>query len=152
MYAFGCNQGLQPLYSWMRCRSDPLIVLSHFLETSKNSVLHGRSLYMIHGAMKQNRTQIIEEMCKNPRAVSLLTVKSGGVGLNLQSFNAVILVNRLWCPAVRNSLDILKRIRHCSHYLVNDACPAHFFRTKPKNPYWAVFTADEPIISIDTSG
>jgi len=86
-------------------KEDKLIVFSQYVETLKriSENLQGKITHEIyHGGLSEDaRNMIITRFQKEegPR-VLLMSLKAGGVGLNLQEASSVVLFDRWWNPAV----------------------------------------------------
>lgn len=64
---------------------------------------YGTRIPFLHGSLlRQNREQLIEEFRQGDAPVFILSLKAGGVGLNLTAANHVIHYDRWWNPAVEN--------------------------------------------------
>ncbi|MCD8501807.1 MAG: DEAD/DEAH box helicase [Bacillaceae bacterium] len=64
---------------------------------------YGIRIPFLHGSLlRQNREQLIEEFRQGDAPVFILSLKAGGVGLNLTAANHVIHYDRWWNPAVEN--------------------------------------------------
>jgi SNF2 family DNA or RNA helicase len=62
-------------------------------------------VFFLHGAIPSiKRTEMIEQFrqIKNEKCVFILSIKAGGVGLNLTEANHVFHIDRWWNPAVEN--------------------------------------------------
>jgi len=88
-------------------KEDKVIVFSQYVDTLKwiSQNLAGKIAHEIyHGGMSdKTRTMTLERFQKEegPRAL-LISLKAGGIGLNLQEASTVILFDRWWNPAVED--------------------------------------------------
>jgi len=86
-------------------KADKLIVFSQYVETLKkiSEDLEGKITHEIyHGGLSEDaRNMIITRFQEEegPR-VLLMSLKAGGIGLNLQEANSIVLFDRWWNPAV----------------------------------------------------
>ena len=86
-------------------KEDKLIVFSQYVETLKkiSEDLEGKITHEIyHGGLSEDaRNMIITRFQEEegPR-VLLMSLKAGGIGLNLQEASAIVLFDRWWNPAV----------------------------------------------------
>ena len=86
-------------------KEDKLIVFSQYVETLKkiSEDLEGKITHEIyHGGLSEDaRNMIITRFQEEegPR-VLLMSLKAGGIGLNLQEANSIVLFDRWWNPAV----------------------------------------------------
>ena len=113
-------------------KEDKLIVFSQYVETLKqiSRSLKGKIAYEIyHGGLSENvRNRIITRFRDDagPK-VLLMSLKAGGVGLNLQEASSVLLFDRWWNPAVeeqainRAHRFNRKRILHAFRFTVVDS-------------------------------
>lgn len=96
---------LQDLFDSLQEADDKVIVFSQYVETlrwlsQRLSVPHA----LFHGGlMEAERERVVDqfESEPGPRAI-LISLKAGGVGLNLNSASTVIMFDRWWNPAVEN--------------------------------------------------
>ncbi|MFC1861732.1 DEAD/DEAH box helicase [Chloroflexota bacterium] len=86
-------------------REDKLIVFSQYVETLKiiseslNSVI---ACDIYHGGLSENERNRVLTLFKNEQGprILLMSLKAGGVGLNLQEASSIVLFDRWWNPAV----------------------------------------------------
>jgi SNF2 family DNA or RNA helicase len=83
---------------------DKCIIFSQYVETLKwlSARIDNLPIDLYHGKMSNEDRDIVIrrfEKASGPRAL-LISLKAGGVGLNLQSASTVILFDRWWNPAV----------------------------------------------------
>ena len=84
----------------VQCKSSALALLQNFLESNRYC-LHERPVVPYHGLLnKQERSANLKRMMSAENMIALTTYSMGGVSLNLQSFNAVYLLDRHWNPTV----------------------------------------------------
>ena len=86
-------------------KKEKVIVFSQFVKTMEYIKQNlNRRVLMYHGGMKSNeKDNVLKEFkdSKNPE-ILLMSLKAGGVGLNLQEASTVILFDRWWNPAVES--------------------------------------------------
>jgi SNF2 family DNA or RNA helicase len=85
---------------------DKLLVFSQYVETLQwlSGQLNGLTHDIYHGQMpeaERDRALCVFEEQPGPRAL-LVSLRAGGVGLNLPSASTVVLFDRWWNPAVEN--------------------------------------------------
>ena len=87
-------------------RTDKVLVFSQYVNTLKwlSEQLGEFPHEMFHGQLSQSaRDQVLTRFDKEPGPrVLLMSLKAGGVGLNLQAASAVVLFDRWWNPAVED--------------------------------------------------
>ena len=86
--------------------NDKIIVFSQYVETLKWLALQIKNIpcEIFHGALSQQKRERILDRFRQesgPRCL-LISLKAGGVGLNIQEASTVILFDRWWNPAVEN--------------------------------------------------
>lgn len=79
------------------------LVFTQFIEESKEIVRRVsdfRSVFLLYGGV-DDRENVIQEFkdCKDPGAVFVIQIKTGGVGLNLQEASRVYITQPSWNPA-----------------------------------------------------
>lgn len=81
------------------------LVFTQFIEESKEIVRRvsekiGRNAFLLYGGV-EDRDGVIQEFktCKDPGAVFVIQIKTGGVGLNLQEASRVYITQPSWNPA-----------------------------------------------------
>lgn len=83
-----------------------ILLFSQYVETLKilQREIPDYQSFLYHGSLNENeRTAIIKKFNEsNQSAILFLSLKAGGVGLNLQSATHVIMFDRWWNPAVEN--------------------------------------------------
>lgn len=82
---------------------------------------HGFSTSMFHGALRQDaREQVLTQFAKDPAAdVLVISLKAGGVGLNLTCASVVILMDPWWNPGVEDqAIDRVHRLGQTEDVLV----------------------------------
>lgn len=85
-----------------------ILVFTQYVRTGKMleqffNNYYSLSVYFLHGGLNsKKREQVIGEFRKAKQAVMILSIKSGGVGLNLTEANYVIHYDRWWNPAIEN--------------------------------------------------
>ncbi|HTU22605.1 MAG TPA: DEAD/DEAH box helicase [Gemmataceae bacterium] len=86
--------------------TDKAIVFSQYVQTLQwlSSRLDGMPCKLFHGALSaQERDDAVGWFRQEPQpCVLLVSIKAGGVGLNLQEASTVVLFDRWWNPAVEN--------------------------------------------------
>jgi len=92
-----------------------ILVFAQFLKSLKNIEEHLQNEKMDYSYMDgstKNREKVIKEFNENPdKKVFLLSLKVGGLGLNLTAADTVILVDPWWNPMVENqAIDRTHRI------------------------------------------
>ena len=98
-------EALKLIISNLSAKDDKLIVFSQYVETLNqiSKELDGEITHEIyHGGLSEDaRNSIITRFReeKGPR-VLLMSLKAGGVGLNLQEASSIVLFDRWWNPAV----------------------------------------------------
>lgn len=86
--------------------SDKILVFSQYVRTLRwlSGQLNGMPYRIFHGDLnEQNREETIRwfRECTGP-CVLLMSLKAGGVGLNLPEASTVVMFDRWWNPAVEN--------------------------------------------------
>ena len=108
----------------LRAEGDKCLVFTQFVETGKMLVdvlqteLGEEVLFLHGGTSKKQRDGMIESFHLNdaPYGVFVLSLKAGGVGLNLTAANHVFHFDRWWNPAVENqATDRAYRIGQHQH-------------------------------------
>lgn len=82
---------------------------------------HGFAASMFHGALRQDaREQVLTQFAKDPAAdVLVISLKAGGVGLNLTCASVVILMDPWWNPGVEDqAIDRVHRLGQTQDVLV----------------------------------
>jgi len=98
-------EALKLIIDNLSAKEDKLIVFSQYVETLKqiSKELNGKITHEIyHGGLSEDaRNSIITRFQEEegPR-VLLMSLKAGGIGLNLQEASSVVLFDRWWNPAV----------------------------------------------------
>ncbi len=121
-------------------KEDKLIVFSQYVETLKHisEKIEGRITHEIyHGGLSEDaRNMIITRFQEEegPR-VLLMSLKAGGIGLNLQEANSIVLFDRWWNPAVE------EQAIHRAHRF-NRKSVLHVFR------FTVVNSIEEKIVNI----
>jgi SNF2 family DNA or RNA helicase len=98
-------EALQLVFDGMNEAADKIIIFSQYVETLRwlsaridlpHAVFHG-------GLPEADRQALVNEFeaQPGPRAI-LISLKAGGVGLNLNSASTVVMYDRWWNPAVEN--------------------------------------------------
>lgn len=88
-------------------KEDKLIIFSQYVETLKqiSANLKDKIAHEIyHGGLSENARNLIIERFRSgegPKAI-LMSLKAGGIGLNLQEANTVVLFDRWWNPALED--------------------------------------------------
>jgi len=119
---------------------DKIIVFSQYVETLKqiSKNLQGKIRHEIyHGALSEDvRNKILTRFKeeKGPR-VLLMSLKAGGIGLNLQEASSIVLFDRWWNPAVEE-----QAINRAHRF--NRKTPLHAFR------FTVVDSIEERIVNI----
>ena len=85
---------------------DKLVVFSQYVDTLRwiSGALDGVPHSLFHGELSEQERDIVLSTFENtpgPRAL-LISLKAGGVGLNLNSASAVVMFDRWWNPAVED--------------------------------------------------
>jgi SNF2 family DNA or RNA helicase len=89
-------------------KGDKILVFTQYVRTGKIleqffNHYFSTSVYFLHGGLSsKKREQVIGQFRKAKQAVMILSIKSGGVGLNLTEANYVFHYDRWWNPAVEN--------------------------------------------------
>ncbi len=99
-------EALNSILDGLKHRDDKILVFSQYVNTLNKikERLSGIPVQCFHGSLSQEkRKEIIDtfEESQGPR-VLLISLKAGGVGLNLKSASMVLLFDRWWNPAVEN--------------------------------------------------
>jgi SNF2 family DNA or RNA helicase len=97
---------LSTIVESMRENSGKVLVFSQYVDTLKKIqvILSGLPIDIFHGGLSADeRSKLVSsfEDSKGPR-VLLVSLKAGGVGLNLGSASVVVLFDRWWNPAVED--------------------------------------------------
>ena len=96
---------LKEIIQELKEKKEKVIVFSQYVKTLeyiKENLNH--KVLMYHGGMKTNEKDVVLDEFKNSSKpeILLMSLKAGGVGLNLQEASTVILFDRWWNPAVES--------------------------------------------------
>jgi len=102
----GKMEALNTIIENLQGPDDKLVVFSQYVETLKKIEIRIKNIPVLfyYGQLDMGtRSRIIEDFEKNigPK-ILLISLKAGGVGLNLSTASLVILFDRWWNPAVEN--------------------------------------------------
>ena len=97
-------EALEVLLQNLSSPSDKVIVFSQYVETLRwlSTQLHGTKHRTFHGQQDDGEREAVLDWfrgCSGP-VVLLMSLRAGGVGLNLQEASMVVLFDRWWNPAV----------------------------------------------------
>lgn len=100
-------EALQVIIEGLSGNDDKLIVFSQFVETLRwlaGQIRDEVPLDLFHGGLSdQTKDRIIARFNNQPGPrVLLMSLKAGGLGLNLQGASSVVLFDRWWNPAVED--------------------------------------------------
>ena len=125
-------EALQPVLAAQAIDGDKVLVFSQYVETIK--WLAGRCVEMIptyvyHGHLSQRERDDVLRSFRSARGPALLLVslRAGGVGLNLQEASTVVLFDRWWNPAVEDQAIHRahrfgrQRVLHVLRFIVEDS-------------------------------
>ena len=96
---------LREILDELHKRKEKVIVFSQYVKTLEYISQHlNQRVFMYHGGMKADEKDIILNEFKDSKKpeILLMSLKAGGVGLNLQEASTVILFDRWWNPAVES--------------------------------------------------
>lgn len=88
-------------------KEDKIIIFSQYVETLKQISAHLKDKIVheiYHGGLSEDARNLIIERFRSgegPRAI-LMSLKAGGIGLNLQEASTVVLFDRWWNPALED--------------------------------------------------
>jgi len=123
---------LQVMIDGLSTPDDKIIVFSQYVETLKWLFSHLDTQIpcdIYHGGLREDeKSQIIERFKhKNGPRVLFMSLKAGGVGLNLGEASSVVLFDRWWNPAVEEQAMQRahrfgrERVLHVMRFLVTDS-------------------------------
>ncbi len=124
----GKLQRLQEMLEEVLAEGDRALIFTQFAEWGKLLKLHleqqlNREVLFLYGSTtKQQREEMLERFQHDPQAppIFILSLKAGGVGLNLTRANHVFHFDRWWNPAVENqATDRVFRIGQKRNVLVH---------------------------------
>ena len=97
---------LESIMDDLVAEDDKVIVFSQYVRTLEwlSTKIEGVPHELFHGALSQaDRGQVLERFRQQPGPrVLLMSLRAGGVGLNIQEASTVVLFDRWWNPAVEN--------------------------------------------------
>jgi SNF2 family DNA or RNA helicase len=101
----GTTAKMDTLLSMIKSHPDEkALIFTQFIEESKEIQRRldekGRTTFLLYGSV-ENRDDVIQgfKMSKDPGAVFIIQIKTGGVGLNLQEASRVYITQPSWNPA-----------------------------------------------------
>lgn len=123
---------LKVMIDGLSAPDDKIIVFSQYVETLKWLFSHLDTqipLDIYHGGLREDeKSQIIERFKhKNGPRLLLMSLKAGGVGLNLDEASSVVLFDRWWNPAVEEQAIHRahrfgrEKVLHVMRFLVTDS-------------------------------
>ena len=133
-------EALRLIIDNMSDKDDKMIVFSQYVETLKHIArnIEGKIAHdMYHGALSEDtRNRMIAgfQRQEGPR-VLLMSLRAGGIGLNLQEASVVVLFDRWWNPAVE------EQAIHRAHRFGREY-PLHVFR------FMVINSIEERIVSV----
>ena len=106
----GKLQRLEEMLEEAVAEGDRVLIFTQFAEWGKllkrhlEQQLGGETLFLYGGSTKQQRETMVDRFQQDPQGprIFILSLKAGGVGLNLTRANHVFHFDRWWNPAVEN--------------------------------------------------
>jgi len=137
-----------------------VVVFSRFtsmLQIIQKQLIHNEILYFYLDGKTSNRFQVVDDFEYSEKSVFLVSLKAGGVGLNLTSADTVIIYDPWWNPAVeKQAEDRIYRIGQKQNITVYRLIVSNTIeekiedlKTKKKDIATKILDGEDTVVNID---